>query len=91
MKFTVERNWIDVVGGIWWPYGLKCAMTYKLTPYDMENIGEPTKENIEEWLSTHTGDFSSLDGYHAVIGETEIPFETEELECTFQDCMFPEV
>ena len=72
------------------PYGLKCAMSYDLTPYDLENIGELTKNNIDRWVSLHTGDFSSVDDYRADIGDFLQDWENPESELTFNDCMYPE-
>ena len=89
MKFTVERNWIEVIGNIWWPMGAVCAQRINLTKSDMENIGEPTRENVEMWLGTHTGDFSALKDFHAVIGEVDIPWAVEESEFIYSDCMEP--
>ena len=89
MKFTVEKNWIDIVGGIWMPYGMTCAMTKDLSVYDLENIGEPTRDNVEQWLACNAGDFSSIHDFHAVIGETEIPWDSEDSEITFNNCMYP--
>ena len=88
MKFTTERNWIDVVGGIWMPYGAKCAQTRNLSAYDMENIGKPTRKNVSDWIDKNFGDFSSIDDFHAVIGEKELKWKKEESEMLFNDCMF---
>ena len=88
MKFTVERNWIDVVGGIWMPYGSRCAMRYDLHSYELECIGKPTRKNVERWIGTHTGDFSSIEDYRAVIGEKEFKWKKEESECIFNDCVY---
>jgi len=100
MKFTVERNWIDVVGGIWMPYGSKCAMRYDLHSYELECIGKPTRKNVERWIGTHigrfrrddryvhSGDFSSIEDYRAVIGEKEFKWKKEESECIFNDCVY---
>ncbi len=88
MKFTVERNWIDVIGQIWMP-AVTCATRRDLSDYDMRNIGEPTRENVDRWLALNVGDFQSIADFHAVIGETEIPWEREESELTFIDCMYP--
>ena len=87
MKFTIERNWIEAIGPIWWPAGAICAMRYDLSAYDMENIGEATRENVEQWLATHSGDFQHVEDFYAAIGETEIPWEKEENEFTYADCM----
>jgi len=87
MKFTIERNWIEVIGVIWLP-PITCAKRIDLSPYDMENIGEPTRENVEQWLCTHAGDFQSITDFHAIVGETDIPWATEENEFTYFDCMW---
>lgn len=89
MKFTIERNWIEVVGVIWMP-AVTCGQRISLSSYDMENIGEPTRENVEQWLMTHTGDFQSVTDFSATIGETVIPWASEENECVYADCMFQE-
>lgn len=89
MKFTVEKNWIDVIGTIWMP-SVTATYVYKLTTYDMENIGKPTRENIDVWLGSHAGDFQSVKDFHAVIGETEIPWKDEENEVLFNSITYPE-
>ena len=89
MQFTVERNWIDVLGTIWLP-AITCGQQINLTAYDMDNIGEPSRDNVEQWLGTHAGDFQSIEDFHAVLGETEIPWNDEDHECQFNDCMYPE-
>jgi len=88
MKFTVERNWIEVIGKIWMPT-VTCAQRIDLRAYDIENIGEPTRRNVELWLGSHTGDFQYIEDFHAIVGETEIPWEKEESEFTYSDCMYP--
>lgn len=87
MKFTytVDRNWIDVVGHIWQPGIGLCAMTYNLNAHDIENIGEITRENISAWIDTHSGDFRNIVDFHAVVGEKEFPWQTEEGEVAFMN------
>lgn len=89
MKITIERNWIEIIGTIWMP-AATCAQRKELSRYDIENIGEPTRENVEQWLTTHSGDFQSVQDFRAVIGETEIPWANEESEFTYNDCMYAE-
>ena len=89
MKFTVERNWVEVVGYIWMP-NVKAAQRIKLSGYDMHNIGEPTRENVEHWLSLNAGDFSEVTDFSATIGETVIPWTDEENELTYFDCLYGE-
>ena len=88
MKFSVERNWVEVVGTIWMP-SVTAAMRYDLSAYDVANIGTPTRENVEDWLSCHSGDFQHVADFHAIVGETEIPWQSEENECVYWDCMEP--
>ena len=86
MKFTVERNWVDVLGIIWMP-AVEAGHRHDLSRYDMNNIGEPTRENVEQWLTTHSGDLQRVIDFHAVVGEVEIPWEKEENEIKYSDCM----
>jgi len=62
---------------------------YELRDYDLENIGEFTRENVDSWLSTHAGDFSSIKDFHAVAGDSEIPWKSEENELEYQDITYP--
>jgi hypothetical protein len=88
--YTVDENYIEFIGKIWQPGIGPCAMRIDLSPYDLENIGEnPTRNDVSLWLDTHSGDFQSVLDFHAVVGETEFPWENEESECTFNDCMYP--
>jgi hypothetical protein len=89
MKFTIERNWIDVLGVIWMP-AATCGQRITLSAYDIANIGEPTRDNVLDWLGSHAGDFQSITDFHAVIGELELPWESEDNEYTYHDCMDPE-
>jgi hypothetical protein len=89
MKITIERNWIDILGVIWLP-PITAAMRKDLRQYDIDNIGEPTRENVEQWLASNAGDFQAVKDFHAVIGETEIPWASEENEFAYSDCMEPQ-
>jgi hypothetical protein len=85
----VRRAYVDVIGPIWMP-PITAASTYKLSDYDLNNIGEFTHENVEQWLCTHAGDFQYVRDFHAVCGSAEIPWSNEESEYVFSDCMCPE-
>ena len=95
MKYTVRKSIIEIVGGIWWPMGATCAQTQTLSAYDVENCkddnGEITRESVERWVMTHSGDFSSVKDFHASleVGDKtiEIPWVTEEGEIAFLDCV----
>lgn len=86
--YTVTVNEIHVIGRIWMPASM-CAMTYKLTAHDLENIGELTRENVQGWLDTHSGDFQSISDFHADIGDFDSPWGSADSECSFMDCMYP--
>jgi len=85
-RYTVIVRRIDIVGKGW--YNQQMAMSLNLSAYDVENIGELTRENIQLWLDSHAGDFQSILDFRADIDEFESDFETEEGECIFNDCMF---
>ena len=82
---TITITEIEVIGKLW--LGGTAAMVYKLTTHDLETIGELTRENVALWLATHSGDFQSVTDYHADIAAFDSPWEHEESECTFNDCM----
>lgn len=118
MRFTVERNWIDVLGQIWQP-GYVCGQRIHLNGAEVEELLEDledcgscggyhrvnfegdcredserfpeprgaTRASVRRWLQANAGDFSQITDFHAIIGETEIPWETEEGEAAYQDCV----
>ena len=86
MRFAVDRNWIEIVGKIWWPMGPLFAQRKDLTAYDMKNIGKPTRRNVEAWLATNAGDFSEIVDFRAIIGEKEIGWKKEENGFVYSDC-----
>ncbi len=85
----VRRAYVQVIGVIWMP-ATTAATSYQLNGYDLENIGEFTRENVEQWLCTHAGDFQSVTDFRAVCGAVEVEWADPESECTFNDCMYPE-
>jgi len=88
MRYMVERNFVRVVGRIWMP-GVDAAYEYPLSAYDIENIGEFTRESVEYWLALNTGDFQEVTDFYATVGDAEIPWAYEESEFQFNDCMYP--
>lgn len=78
---------IQMIGQIWQP-NTTCAMDKQLSDYDLKNIGDFTRPNVEQWLITHSGDFRSVDDFRAVCGDTSISWASEESECTYADCMY---
>jgi len=87
--YRVRVSKVRVIGQIWQP-GFTCAQTYTLSANDEHNIGEPTRENVEDWLSTHAGDFSHIQDFEADIGDAVlIPWADPDSECVYNDCMCP--
>jgi hypothetical protein len=88
-----EYGSIQVVGRIWMP-NVTAAMEYDLSDYDVGNIEHPfTRETVEYWLALHSGDFQEVLDFSAYISgsneQVEIPWENEENELTYLDCMYP--
>ena len=87
----IRSDYICVIGTIWMP-STTAATQYNLSSYDLRNISETeeyTRENVERWLAMNSGDFQSVDDFSASIGDVEIPWQDEESEFTYFDCMYP--
>lgn len=98
MKYLVKKSFVDVIGYIWMPHNQICSYRYDLSIYDIEIIkykhGEITRATIEDWLSSHAGDFSSIEDFKASIedGDETLDFgwaKGEESEMKYQDT-FPD-
>jgi len=98
MKYMVRKSIVEVIGHIWQPGLGLCAYRYDLRdPYDVDNArddaGSMTRESVQHWLSLNAGDFQSIRDFHASIEDgqntVEIPWDDEESELTYGDCMFP--
>lgn len=98
MRYMVVTSRISVIGHIWMPGDVICAMDYTPTVFDVENMrdddGRITRESVQAWIDTHSGDFRSVDDFHADIadGDADVVIEwaDPESELTYTDCMFPE-
>lgn len=97
MKYLVRKSIVQIIGTIWMP-AATCAQTLELSTRDVDNCrddsGHLTRESVEQWLTTHTGDFQHVADFYASIedGENtvEIPWQSEDSEVMFNDCMFPD-
>lgn len=97
MRYLVTRSVIQVIGTIWMP-AVTAAMTYELDAWDLGNArdddGRLTRESVEGWLMTHSGDFQSVQDWRADIadGETDVVFDWThpDSEITFNDCCLPD-
>jgi hypothetical protein len=97
-RYTRVYSVIRVVGRLWMPQAL-AATDITLSDYDLGNISgdkplsEVTREDVEQWLMTHSGDFSEVIDLSVSISrgdlDLEFPWEQEENEVTYFDCMFP--
>lgn len=94
--YTVRRDYVEVLGTIWMP-AAECAMRYPLTSYDVGNMTpedgtetDITREDVEQWLCTHAGDFQAITDFHSSIGTLDIPWGSEDAECRFWDRMEPQ-
>ncbi|GAA6622764.1 hypothetical protein [Scytonema sp. NUACC26] len=70
--YIVRTYTIDVLGYIWQPGCSVCHMEYNLNSYDLENIsetGEYTREEVEKWLLSHSGDFQSIVDFKCSFGD----------------------
>lgn len=96
--YTVTVRRIDVLGYIWMPSTL-AATQISVSTYDVENMlgyaehqtgkRELTRDAITHWLSLNAGDFSSIVDFHADIADFDSPWQNEENEMQFADCMWP--
>jgi len=85
---SVRHAVVHVIGKIWMPM-VTAAYDYSLSDYDLENIGQFTRANVERWLGTHAGDFQSIEDFQAECGRKTIPWKSEESEVTYIDLRFP--
>jgi hypothetical protein len=99
MRYTVVKSQIDVVGYIWQPGIGLCAMSYNPRADDLREAdilpateGPITRESVQRWIDTHSGDFSEIVDWRAEIedGDETIVFEwnNEDNELAFNDAMF---
>lgn len=84
MKVSHIVSRVDLVGDIWQPGVGKCAQSYALSGYDVENMREEdgtiTRESVRRWIDTHTGDFSSVDDFAVTIGDGEFDSDWHDVE-----------
>jgi hypothetical protein len=94
MKYLVRKSIVQMVGQIWQP-GIICGQEKTLSDSDVDNCrdddGKITRESVEQWLMTHSGDFQSVMDFHASIeggpNTIDIPWATEEGEMQYYDCV----
>jgi hypothetical protein len=66
----MERSYIEVVGGIG-------VYRWNLSQADLRLIGEFTRWRVAGWLYDRLGPEDSMEDFHAVCGNIDIPWDTE--------------
>ena len=95
MRYTVKRSFVRIIGSLWMP-AITAATQQRIDAYELENMrgedGAITRESVEHWVMTHSGDFSSVIDFHADIEDGDISvvidWESEDSEYTYTDCMY---
>ncbi len=85
----VRVAYVEILGEIWMPYGARATLEKQLRDYDLENIGEFTRENVARWLDVNAGDFSRVIDFSAACGDVEIPWAEEENGFAYSDITYP--
>ena len=98
------QTWIDisVLGKGWYGQTLATNMTVKTGNGPWLVDIQPTKDDVEDYITSHTGDFMSITDWAAIASiqerknrtttitdETVKEWDSEDNECTFVDCMYP--
>lgn len=87
--YTMRRTrtaYVIVLGKLWMPMA-DASLRIDLRDHDLENIGDFTRENVEQWLTAYSGDFSNVIDFTAVCGDTETPWSSEENELAYFDTL----
>ncbi len=73
--WTMSKNYIEILGaiGLW---------RRELSKADLCSIGEFTRDNVLAWMERQTGTdwvgILHVEDFHAVCGDVDIPWATEE-------------
>ncbi len=81
--------YVDILGITWMPASL-ASLRIDLSDYDLDNIGEFTRKNVQEWVTKNAGDFQAVIDFRAICGAKEIPWDLEENEFLYLDTLSPE-
>ncbi len=80
-RYTVVTRDVHVVGKGWYGHGI--TYTYSIPKDVVDEMGELTREKIQDWLDRNSGDFQQVDDFYASIDEWESPWQDEESEGYF--------
>jgi hypothetical protein len=97
-RYTRVYSVIRVVGHLWQP-GFTAAQDVSVDARALDQIknGRPltevTRDDVADWLTTHTGDFSAILDFQAEFSEGAVDhvlsWASEDSEFTYTDCMCP--
>lgn len=90
------KSYVEVLGRIWMP-AVMAAQHINLRQYDIDNMrdddGKITRDSLEDWLGSNTGDLQSIYDFSATIKDGEsviqIDWENEENAFEFFDLVSP--
>lgn len=102
MRYQVRKSYVIIIGKNW--YGQTCSLEKNLTDHDLCNISAEnitlekpnpkniTRDTIEQWLTSNSGDFSSVDDFKASISlatgeDFDLDFSKEESEMTYANTL----
>ena len=99
MRYLVVKSEIRVIGRIWQPGIGLCAMSYNPRADDLRDVdivpateGPITRDSVQSWIDTHSGDFSEIVDWSAEIedGDETITFDwqDEDNEMAYFDAMY---
>lgn len=91
MRYMVRTSYVIVLGYIWMPNCL-CSMRYTVRPDDLrDDDGAITRESIADYLTSHTGDFRTVEDFSASIEDgdktLDFPWSSEDNECAYFDTL----
>ena len=94
MRRLVKSSQINVIGYIWMPNNILCAITFSPNDYDVENMrdedGNITRDSVQDWLDKNAGDFSRIVDFDANIADgddtVEIFWKLEDSLTIFLGC-----
>lgn len=97
MRYTVRKSFVEVVGTIWMP-AVTCSLRIDLGQWEIDQIADRLdhpdsidpaawREALDDWLTTHSGDFQSVDDFAASIeygdATIDIPWGSEAGEMAY--------
>jgi hypothetical protein len=70
MEDQMNTAYIEIVGGI-------AVYRWNLNQADLRHIGDFTRWRVAQWLYDRLGPEDSMQDFHAVCGNIDIPWDTE--------------